>query len=73
MDQVKAIIFNKVQGSFVDGWGVRTTIFLKGCPLKCKWCCNPEGQSFAPELRVIYDAATAADGARHCATGARCP
>lgn len=55
MDQVKAIIFNKVQGSFVDGWGVRTTIFLKGCPLKCKWCCNPEGQSFAPELRVIYD------------------
>ena len=42
MDQVKAIIFNKVQGSFVDGWGVRTTIFLKGCPLKCKWCCNPE-------------------------------
>lgn len=55
MEQAKAIIFNRVQGSFVDGWGVRTTIFLKGCPLKCKWCCNPEGQSFAPELRVIYD------------------
>jgi len=55
MEQVRAIIFNKVQGSFVDGWGVRTTIFLKGCPLKCKWCCNPEGQSFSPELKVIYD------------------
>lgn len=55
MEQERAIVFNKVQGSFVDGWGVRTTIFLKGCPLRCKWCCNPEGQSFAPELRVIYD------------------
>ncbi|MGN1413971.1 MAG: glycyl-radical enzyme activating protein [Anaerovoracaceae bacterium] len=55
MEDNKALIFNKVQGSFVDGWGVRTTIFLKGCPLKCKWCCNPEGQSFLPELKVIYD------------------
>lgn len=54
-DVVKALIFNKVQGSFVDGWGVRTTIFLKGCPLKCKWCCNPEGQSFSPELKVVKE------------------
>ena len=54
-DKTRAIIFNKVQGSFVDGWGVRTTIFLKGCPLKCKWCCNPEGQSFAPELKFIRE------------------
>ncbi|MBR1780174.1 MAG: 4Fe-4S binding protein, partial [Oscillospiraceae bacterium] len=51
----KALIFNQVKGSFVDGWGVRTTIFLKGCPMKCKWCCNPEGQSFQPELKVVYD------------------
>jgi len=51
----KALIFNKVQGSFVDGWGIRTTIFLKGCPLRCKWCCNPEGQSFEPELKVTYE------------------
>ncbi len=51
----KALIFNKVHGSFVDGYGVRTTIFLKGCPLKCIWCCNPEGQSFEPELRLLAE------------------
>ena len=73
MDQVKAIIFNKVQGSFVDGWGVRTTIFLKGCPLKCKWCCNPEGQSFAPELRVIYDDCNGCGRCPALCEGARCP
>lgn len=49
------LIFNLVRGSFVDGWGIRTTIFLKGCPLQCKWCCNPEGQRFAPELRLFHD------------------
>ena len=43
-----ALLFNITKGSFVDGYGIRTTIFLKGCPLKCKWCCNPEWQSFAP-------------------------
>lgn len=48
-------IFNLVRGSFVDGWGIRTTIFLKGCPLRCKWCCNPEGQRFAPELRLFQN------------------
>ena len=33
-----------------DGDGVRTTVFLKGCPLSCAWCHNPETQSFQPEL-----------------------
>ena len=33
-----------------DGPGVRTTIFLKGCPLRCAWCHNPETQSFQSEL-----------------------
>ena len=32
-----------------DGPGIRTTVFLKGCPLRCQWCHNPEGLSFAPE------------------------
>lgn len=52
---IKAPIFNVVHSSFVDGWGIRTTIFLKGCPLRCLWCCNPEGQKLQPELRVSYD------------------
>jgi glycyl-radical enzyme activating protein len=53
MDNTKGLIFNIVHGSFVDGYGIRTTIFLKGCPLKCIWCCNPEGQAFNSELRVV--------------------
>lgn len=53
MQDLTGIIFNIVHGSFVDGYGVRTTVFLKGCPLRCLWCCNPEGQKFDPELRFI--------------------
>lgn len=33
-----------------DGPGIRTVVFMKGCPLRCTWCSNPETQSFAPEL-----------------------
>lgn len=33
-----------------DGPGIRTTVFLKGCPLHCPWCHNPESQSFRPEI-----------------------
>ena len=38
-----------------DGPGVRTTVFLKGCPLRCAWCHNPEGQSFEPETMTRRD------------------
>ena len=40
-----------IHGSFVDGHGVRTTVFLKGCPLRCVWCCNPEGQDGGREIK----------------------
>lgn len=52
-EALRVPIFNIVNGSFVDGPGIRTTIFLKGCPLRCKWCCNPEGQAFLPQLRHL--------------------
>jgi len=52
MNEVKGLVFNIVRGSMVDGYGVRTTVFLKGCPMKCLWCCNVEGQSYVPELKV---------------------
>jgi glycyl-radical enzyme activating protein len=44
--------FQIIHGSFVDGPGIRTTVFLKGCPLSCLWCCNPEGQKRESELKV---------------------
>src|SRR5699024_1333892 len=41
----KGIIFNIQKFSIHDGPGIRTTVFFKGCPLKCPWCSNPESQS----------------------------
>jgi pyruvate formate lyase activating enzyme len=38
-------VFNIQDLSVQDGPGIRTTVFLKGCPLRCAWCCNPEGQA----------------------------
>jgi pyruvate formate lyase activating enzyme len=43
-------IFNIQKFSLHDGSGIRTLAFLKGCPLACRWCSNPEGQSPFPEL-----------------------
>ncbi len=54
--ELKGLIFQTIHGSFVDGYGCRTTIFLKGCPLRCKWCCNPESQSMLPEVKYNKDA-----------------
>ena len=43
-------IFSIEEFSTFDGPGMRCTIFLKGCPLKCQWCHNPEGQSFESQI-----------------------
>jgi len=47
------LVFNIQEYAVNDGVGIRTTIFLKGCPLKCKWCSNPEGQNSYTELMHI--------------------
>lgn len=39
-------VFDIQKYSIHDGPGIRTIVFLKGCPLRCRWCCNPEGQNF---------------------------
>lgn len=46
-------IFDIQRFSFHDGPGIRSTVFLKGCPLSCSWCHNPEGISPEPEILVI--------------------
>ena len=43
---IKGRIFDIQKYSIHDGPGIRTIVFLKGCPLRCRWCCNPEGQEF---------------------------
>lgn len=49
----KGIIFNIQHYSLHDGPGIRTIVFFKGCPLRCRWCCNPESQKSEPE--ISYD------------------
>ena len=46
----RGLIFDIQRFSINDGPGVRTTVFLKGCPLRCFWCHNPESQGFSPQL-----------------------
>lgn len=52
MDE-NGIVFDISRFSLYDGNGIRTTVFLKGCPLRCKWCHNPESQKLKPQLRYI--------------------
>ena len=47
---MKATIFDIQRASFVDGPGIRTTVFFKGCNLKCAWCHNPESQSSKKQM-----------------------
>ena len=49
LSNVKGRIFDIQKYSVHDGPGIRTIVFLKGCALWCKWCCNPESQSFEIE------------------------
>jgi pyruvate formate lyase activating enzyme len=74
------LIFDIRKYSIHDGPGIRTTVFFKGCPLACTWCCNPESQGAQPELVWVRERClgcglclttcpqgalqTAADGAR---------
>ena len=50
-----ATIFDIERNSFVDGPGIRTTVFFKGCNLKCAWCHNPESQDFKPQMMFYKD------------------
>ena len=47
---MNGVIFDIKEMAVHDGPGIRTTVFFKGCPLRCKWCHNPEGLSSKPQL-----------------------
>lgn len=50
---VRGRIFNIQKYSLHDGPGVRTIVFLKGCRLRCRWCCNPESQNFEIQNMIV--------------------
>jgi len=65
---IKGLIFDIQRYAIHDGPGIRTTAFLKGCPIRCKWCANPESQQSAPEISYL------ANDCIHCHSCARiCP
>ena len=49
----KGTVFEIKRGAVHDGPGIRTTVFLKGCPLDCLWCHNPEGKDPGPVLSFV--------------------
>ena len=54
-------VFNLQRYSVHDGPGIRTIVFLKGCPLHCTWCSNPESQDRLPQLGYKPDSCIGAE------------
>ena len=52
-ENVKGRIFDIQRFSIHDGPGIRSIVFLKGCVLRCRWCCNPESQSYEIETMTL--------------------
>lgn len=51
--KIKGRIFDIQRFSIHDGPGIRTIVFLKGCSLRCKWCCNPESQEYQIQTMIV--------------------
>jgi pyruvate formate lyase activating enzyme len=66
--QEKAAVFDIQRFSVHDGPGIRTLVFLKGCPLRCAWCSNPESHKREPELSLFLGRCL---GCRRCVSA--CP
>jgi pyruvate formate lyase activating enzyme len=68
------LVFNVQKYSLHDGPGIRTTVFLKGCPLCCPWCHNPESQLARPEIVVVENRCAACGECRRaCPFGQAAP
>jgi pyruvate formate lyase activating enzyme len=70
LEQVEGIVFDVQRYSLHDGPGLRTNVFLKGCPLSCAWCANPESQRLQPELALYaHNCITCGQFHQRCPTG----
>jgi pyruvate formate lyase activating enzyme len=68
------LVFDIKRYAIHDGPGIRTTVFLKGCPLRCRWCHNPEGIGSTPELMLRPDRCIGCQACRQaCDNGAVAP
>lgn len=69
--RVEGTVLNIQRFTVHDGKGIRTMVFLKGCPLRCNWCSNPESQAMSPEKGWNSTRCLGAEVCGHCA--AACP
>ncbi|MCX8107408.1 MAG: 4Fe-4S binding protein, partial [Verrucomicrobiae bacterium] len=67
----RGLVFNIQRYSVNDGPGIRTTVFLKGCPLRCVWCHNPEGIGGSRELILVQTRCTGCGVCRAVCPSAR--
>ena len=63
---ISGVIFNIQRFSVHDGPGIRTVIFMSGCPLRCQWCDNPESQKTEPLLAFIEERCKADECKKQC-------
>ena len=71
MKEIKGNVFNIQKYSVHDGHGIRTIVFLKGCPLRCEWCSNPESQSTYSEIMLTAESCCGCGSCYEvCKTGA---
>lgn len=71
MSNASGNIFQIQRWSIHDGEGIRSTVFLKGCPLRCRWCANPESWNSTPEVLFFHERCTGCGRCVHvCDAGA---
>ncbi len=71
-DEKNAVLFDIKEFAVHDGPGVRTTVFFKGCPLRCIWCHNPEGLSSSKQLMIQHSRCRACGKCREACTHETC-